>query len=58
MSQMALYRAALAKVFPGKRIACALVWTDGPMLMPLPDADLEAEMGPIGARLDPRQGRS
>ncbi len=34
-AQMALYRAALAKVFPGRRIACALVWTEGPKLMPL-----------------------
>ena len=32
LTQMALYRAALAKVFPDRRIACALVWTDGPAL--------------------------
>jgi ATP-dependent helicase/nuclease subunit A len=58
LSQMALYRAALAKVFPGKRIVCALLWTDGPTLMPIPDAMLEAEMGLIGTRLDPRQACS
>ena len=51
-AQMALYKAALSKVFPGKRITCALVWTDGPRLMPLPDAMLEAELGHIRARLD------
>ncbi|MBS0272989.1 MAG: double-strand break repair helicase AddA [Proteobacteria bacterium] len=51
-AQMALYKAALSKVFPGKRITCALVWTDGPSLMPLPDALLEAEIGAIRARLD------
>jgi ATP-dependent helicase/nuclease subunit A len=51
-AQMALYKAALSKVFPGKRITCALVWTDGPRLMPLPDALLEAEIGAIRARLD------
>ena len=28
--QMALYRLALAKLFPGEQIACALVWTEGP----------------------------
>ncbi|MGN6149376.1 MAG: PD-(D/E)XK nuclease family protein, partial [Rhizomicrobium sp.] len=51
-AQMALYKAALSKVFPGKRITCALVWTDGPRLMPLPDAMLEAELRHIRNRLD------
>ncbi len=52
LAQMALYRAALAKVFPGHRIACALVWTEGPSLMALPDALLDAEIARIPARLD------
>ncbi|HEY5337152.1 MAG TPA: double-strand break repair helicase AddA [Rhizomicrobium sp.] len=51
-AQMALYRAALSKVFPGKRIACALVWTEGPSLMPLSDALMDAEIARITARLD------
>jgi ATP-dependent helicase/nuclease subunit A len=51
-AQMALYRAALAKIFPGRRIACALVWTEGPRLMALPDALLDAEIAAIRARLD------
>ena len=51
-TQMALYRAALAKIFPGRRIACALVWTEGPHLMALPDALLDAELGKIRTRLD------
>ena len=51
-TQMALYRAAAARIFPGKRIACALVWTEGPILMPLSKAFLEAETGRIHARLD------
>jgi ATP-dependent helicase/nuclease subunit A len=51
-AQMALYKTALSKVFPGRRIACALVWTDTAALMPLPDAMLEAEIGHIRARLD------
>lgn len=54
IAQMALYRAALAKIFTGKRIACALVWTDGPSLMRLDEARLAAELGHIAARLDPR----
>jgi ATP-dependent helicase/nuclease subunit A len=57
-TQMALYRAALAKIFPGRRIACALVWTEGPRLMPLPEAMMEAEIGHIRARLDSAASRS
>ncbi|MBV9062000.1 MAG: double-strand break repair helicase AddA, partial [Alphaproteobacteria bacterium] len=41
--QMALYWLALAKLFPQKRIACALVWTEGPCLMPLPAEILDKE---------------
>jgi len=51
LAQMALYRAALAKVFPGRRIATALVWTEGPHLMPLPDVLLDREIAKITARL-------
>ncbi len=49
LRQMALYRLALAKLFPGKRIACALMWTEGPRLMPLPADILDKE----AARLRP-----
>ncbi len=49
-AQMALYRAALAKIYPGKRIECALVWTDGPHLMQLPDSLLNAEIEQITRR--------
>jgi ATP-dependent helicase/nuclease subunit A len=52
IAQMALYRAALAKVFPAKRIACALVWTEGPRLMELPTELLDAEIRRIRTRLD------
>lgn len=37
--QMAVYVAVLRTVFPGRRVEAALVWTDGPRLMPVP-ADL------------------
>jgi ATP-dependent helicase/nuclease subunit A len=33
--QMAVYAAVLGEVFPGRRIEAALVWTDGPKLMPI-----------------------
>lgn len=58
IAQMAIYRAALAKIFPSRRIACALVWTEGPNLMELPEALLEAEIGRIRARLDASGSRS
>jgi ATP-dependent helicase/nuclease subunit A len=35
--QMAMYAAVLAEVFPGRRVEAALVWTDGPKLMPVPE---------------------
>ncbi|HEY1613962.1 MAG TPA: double-strand break repair helicase AddA [Rhizomicrobium sp.] len=50
LSQMALYRAALAKIFPDKTIDCALVWTETPRLMPLPAELLDAELARIGAK--------
>jgi len=50
LAQMALYRAALAKIYPEKRIDCALVWTDGARLMPLPDTLLDAEIAAIFKR--------
>ncbi len=55
-TQMALYRAALQRIYPGKRIDCALVWTDGAKLMPLSEALLDAEIARIsaaGRQLDP-----
>ena len=37
VTQMAVYAAVLAAVFPGRRIEAALVWTDGPKLMAVPE---------------------
>ena len=34
--QMAAYRAVLRRIYPDRAVACALLWTDGPRLMPLP----------------------
>jgi ATP-dependent helicase/nuclease subunit A len=57
-TQMALYRAAAMRIFPGRRIACALVWTEGPALLPLTDELLEAETRRIRSRLDPEGGQT
>ncbi len=35
--QMSVYVAVLEEVFPGRRVEAALVWTDGPRLMPVPE---------------------
>jgi ATP-dependent helicase/nuclease subunit A len=58
LTQMALYRAAAAKIFPGKRVVCGLVFTDGPRLLQLSDVVLNAQMAGISARLDPGGARS
>jgi ATP-dependent helicase/nuclease subunit A len=41
LRQMAAYRAALGRIYPGKSIRCALLWTESPRLMELPDALLQ-----------------
>ena len=51
LDQMALYRAAGQAVFPGRRVVCGLVFTDGPRLIALPDDLLQAQMAGIAARL-------
>jgi ATP-dependent helicase/nuclease subunit A len=37
LRQMALYAGVLAEVFPGRPVEAAIVWTDGPKLMPVPE---------------------
>ncbi|MEO8112850.1 MAG: 3'-5' exonuclease, partial [Phenylobacterium sp.] len=37
LRQMAVYAAVLGEVFPDHTIEAALVWTDGPKLMPIPE---------------------
>ena len=58
LAQMALYRAGAAKIFPGRRIFCGLVFTDGPRLLQLSDVVLDAQMAGIFVRLDPKGERS
>ena len=40
--QMAAYRTALAGLYPGRTIRAALLWTDGPRIMEIPAAVLDA----------------
>ena len=40
LRQMAAYGALLRQIYPGRRVRCALLWTQGPQLMPLEEAVL------------------
>ena len=40
LDQLATYRAAIATVYPGREVRCALLWTEGPRLMPISAARL------------------
>ncbi|HEX3416249.1 MAG TPA: double-strand break repair helicase AddA, partial [Stellaceae bacterium] len=35
LRQLAAYQAALARIYPDREIRCALLWTEGPRLMPI-----------------------
>lgn len=41
LKQMAAYRAVLSQIYPDREVRCALLWTDGPRLMPLSDEVLD-----------------
>jgi ATP-dependent helicase/nuclease subunit A len=44
LTQMAIYVAVLREVVPTRRVEAALVWTDGPKLMPIPENLIEAQL--------------
>jgi ATP-dependent helicase/nuclease subunit A len=44
LQQLATYRAALARIYPGRRVDCALLWTAGPQLMPISAALLDRHL--------------
>jgi ATP-dependent helicase/nuclease subunit A len=44
LSQMAVYAAVLAEVFPDRPIEAAIVWTDGPKLMAVPEKVMAAAL--------------
>ena len=45
--QMAVYRAALAQIYPAHRVRCILLWTDGPFILELPPAQLDAALASL-----------
>jgi ATP-dependent helicase/nuclease subunit A len=42
LKQMAAYRSVIKKIYPKHTVKCALLWTDGPALMPLSDKSLDS----------------
>jgi ATP-dependent helicase/nuclease subunit A len=47
--QMAVYWAVLKEIFPGRAVEAALIWTDGPKLMPAPEKLLIRALDEMGA---------
>lgn len=41
LAQLAAYREVLSRRWPGRRVRCVLVWTDGPKLMEIPSGLLQ-----------------
>jgi ATP-dependent helicase/nuclease subunit A len=46
--QLALYRLLLRKIYPTRQVRAALIWTEIPDLMELPDAVLDAALAAMG----------
>jgi ATP-dependent helicase/nuclease subunit A len=44
VAQLALYRAAVALLYPGKRVRCFLIFTSGPQVEEIPDFKLDAAL--------------
>src|SRR5262249_18325164 len=40
--QLAAYRLCVGRIFPGKAVRAAILWTDGPRIMEIPEAALDA----------------
>ena len=47
VEQLALYRAVLGKIYPGRTVRAALVWTEGPELMEFSSAALDAALARV-----------
>ncbi|WP_395022306.1 double-strand break repair helicase AddA [Dongia sp.] len=60
LRQLSAYRAAIAVIYPGKSIACKILWSAVPVLMDIPATLLDMHAprsGVTSARLDPGEGR-
>ncbi len=50
LMQMAVYVAVLRAVFPARAVEAALVWTDGPRLMPVPENVVAEQLAILAAK--------
>jgi ATP-dependent helicase/nuclease subunit A len=50
ITQLALYRAVLGTLYPGRTVRALLVWTDVPDFMEIPAAALDAAITQLTAR--------
>jgi ATP-dependent helicase/nuclease subunit A len=50
LDQLAAYRAAIATIYPDRPVRCALLWTEGPRLMPISAAALDRRDPAIRSR--------
>ncbi|WP_200943047.1 double-strand break repair helicase AddA [Altererythrobacter sp. Root672] len=55
LRQMAAYAAALAAIYPGRRIEAAVLYTQTPQLIPIPAELIEAHRPGLNAGLTPEQ---
>ena len=44
LAQLAMYRAAVAPLYPGKQLRCLLIWTEGALAEEIEAAKLEAAL--------------
>jgi ATP-dependent helicase/nuclease subunit A len=49
VTQLALYRAVLVQLYPGKTIRTALIWTEVPDLMEISPSSLDAALSAVTA---------
>jgi ATP-dependent helicase/nuclease subunit A len=49
-NQLALYRAVLAPLYPGRSVRAVLAWTEVPRLMELPPSTLDAALSHLGVK--------
>jgi len=47
--QLALYRALLRPLYPGREVSAALLFTEAPRLIELPEGALDAALARLGA---------
>ncbi len=45
LNQMAIYQAVISDIFPKHSVRCALLWTEGPALMPISNTLLHERLG-------------